>query len=161
MALSTVLTVGVKTEEDAGTTFGRGALATQSLDLAIAVNLVVAQDTHLDLLPLVLDLLGCRVVLLLPLLGSSAETKDEVKGRLLLDVVVRERTTVLELLSSKDQALLVRRNALLVLDLGLDIVDRVRALDLEGDGLACRDNNADQSVIATYPRRTPPDPLTR
>jgi hypothetical protein len=59
-----------------------------------------------------------------------------VKGRLLLDVVVGQSTTVLELLASEDQALLVRGNALLVLDLALDVVDGIRGLDLEGDGLA-------------------------
>jgi hypothetical protein len=40
------------------------------------------------------------------------------------------------LLSGEDQALLVRGDSLLVLDLGLDIVDRITALDLERDGLA-------------------------
>jgi hypothetical protein len=48
-----------------------------------------------------------------------------VKRRLLLDVVVRERTAVLELLAGKDQTLLIRRNALLVLDLGLHVLDGV------------------------------------
>jgi hypothetical protein len=38
---------------------------------------------------------------------STTETKDEVEGRLLLDVVVRESPAVLELLSGKDQSLLV------------------------------------------------------
>ena len=42
---------------------------------------------------------------------------------LLLDVVVGERAAVLELLAGEDQALLVRRDALLVLDLSLDVVD--------------------------------------
>ena len=41
-----------------------------------------------------------------------------------------ERAAVLELLASEDQALLVRGNALLILDLGLDIVDGVRTLHL-------------------------------
>ncbi|KAF2628978.1 hypothetical protein BU25DRAFT_315948, partial [Macroventuria anomochaeta] len=50
------------------------------------------------------------------------ETEDQVESRLLLDVVVGEGATVLELLASEDQTLLVRGNALLVLDLGLDIV---------------------------------------
>lgn len=45
-----------------------------------------------------------------------------MKGRLLLDVVVRKGTAVLELLAGEDQALLVRGNALLILDLGLDVV---------------------------------------
>jgi hypothetical protein len=35
-------------------------------------------------------------------LHSSAETKDQVESRLLLDVVVRESTAVLKLLSGKD-----------------------------------------------------------
>ena len=43
---------------------------------------------------------------------------------------------ILELIASEDQSLLIRRNALLVLDLSLDVLDRVRGLHLEGDGLA-------------------------
>ena len=39
-------------------------------------------------------------------------------------------------LTGKDQSLLVWGNSLLVLDLGLDVLDRVGGLDLEGDGLA-------------------------
>ena len=53
-----------------------------------------------------------------------------------MDVVVREGPAILELLAGEDQPLLIRRDALLVLDLGLDILDGVRGLDLEGDGLA-------------------------
>jgi hypothetical protein len=60
-----------------------------------------------------------------------------VQRRLLLDVVVRERPAVLELLASKDQPLLVWRDALLVLDLGLDVLDRVGRFNLERDCLAC------------------------
>merc|ERR1719310_506474 len=44
---------------------------------------------------------------------SAAETKHQVKGRLLLDVVVGERPAVLELLAGEDQALLVRGNSFL------------------------------------------------
>ena len=59
-----------------------------------------------------------------------------MERRLLLDVVVGERAAVLELLAREDEALLIRRNALLVLDLRLHVVNRVGRLDLEGDGLA-------------------------
>ena len=59
-----------------------------------------------------------------------------MKGGLLLDVVVGEGPSVLELLASEDQPLLVRGDALLVLDLGLDVLDGVGGLDLKGDGLA-------------------------
>jgi hypothetical protein len=56
-----------------------------------------------------------------------------VEGGLLLDVVVRKGPAVFELLASKNEALLVRGNALLVLDLALDIIDRVAGLDLKSD----------------------------
>merc|ERR1712079_436707 len=59
-----------------------------------------------------------------------------MEGGLLLDVVVREGPAVLQLLSSKDQPLLVWGDALLVLDLGLDILNGVRRLHLQGDGLS-------------------------
>ena len=59
-----------------------------------------------------------------------------MEGRLLLDVVVREGATVLKLLAGEDQALLVGGDTLLVLNLGLDVVDGVGRLDLEGNGLA-------------------------
>ncbi|KAJ7967641.1 hypothetical protein O6P43_011877, partial [Quillaja saponaria] len=61
-----------------------------------------------------------------------------MKGRLLLDVVVSQGTAILQLLSSKDQPLLIWWNALLVLDLGLDIVNGVRALDLKCYCLSCK-----------------------
>ena len=59
-----------------------------------------------------------------------------MEGRLLLDVVIGESAAILKLLAGENQALLVRRDTLLVLDLALDVVDGVRGLDLKGDGLA-------------------------
>ena len=112
------------------------ALAAETLDLSIAVNLVVLENSQLGLLALVLDLLWGGVDLLLALLGTSTKSQHQVKGGLLLDVVVGEGAAVLELLAGEDQALLVRGNSLLVLDLGLDIVNGVGRLDLESDGLA-------------------------
>jgi len=53
-----------------------------------------------------------------------------------LDIVIGERATILELLAGENQALLIRWDTLLVLDLGLHIVDRIAGLHLEGDGLA-------------------------
>jgi len=41
-----------------------------------------------------------------------------------------------ELLSSEEEALLIRGDSLLVLDVGLYIIDGVGGLDLKGDGLA-------------------------
>ena len=59
-----------------------------------------------------------------------------MQGRLLLDVVVAQGAAVFKLLTSEDEALLIGRNAFLVLDLGLDVVDGIAGLDLKGDGLA-------------------------
>ena len=42
---------------------------------------------------------------------TAAETQHEVKGGLLLDVVVREGAAVLELLAREDETLLVRGDA--------------------------------------------------
>ena len=67
---------------------------------------------------------------------ATTETEDQVESRLLLDVVVGQGAAILELLAGEDETLLVRRNALLVLDLALHIVDGVGGLNLEGDGLA-------------------------
>merc|ERR1711913_274242 len=58
-----------------------------------------------------------------------------MEGALLLDVVVRESSSVLQLLASEDQPLLIWGDSLLVLDLGLDVLNGVGWLDLEGDGL--------------------------
>ena len=44
--------------------------------------------------------------------------------------------TILELLAREDEALLVRRDALLVLDLRLHVVDGVRSLHVQRDRLA-------------------------
>ena len=59
-----------------------------------------------------------------------------MQSRLLLNVVVLELSAVLELLIRKDEPLLIRWDALLVLDFGLDGLDGIGALDLQGDGLA-------------------------
>ena len=48
-----------------------------------------------------------------------------MESRLLLNIVIRESATVLELLAGEDQALLVGGDALLVLNLGLDVVNGV------------------------------------
>ena len=93
-------------------------------------------------------------------LHSTTETEDQVESGLLLDIaaeagqrrvdireevslLVTQRATILELLSSEDETLLVGRDAFLVLDLGLDIVDGVRGLDLEGDSLSGESLNED------------------
>jgi hypothetical protein len=59
-----------------------------------------------------------------------------VESGLLLDVVVGESAAILELLAGEDEALLVRGDTLLVLDLLLYGLDGIRGLDIKGNGLA-------------------------
>jgi len=70
-----------------------------------------------------------------------------VEGGLLLNVVVAQSSSILQLLASEDQSLLVRWNALLILDLGLHIVDGIRRLNLQRDCLACE--GLDKDLHAT------------
>ena len=58
-------------------------------------------------------------------LHTTSKSEDEMKSGLLLDVVVGEGATVLELLAGEDQTLLIGGNTFLVLDLSLDIIDSV------------------------------------
>ena len=57
-ALATVLTILVEGHENTSTTLGGRAFTTEAFDLAVRLDLVVLQDSHLDLLTLVLNLLG-------------------------------------------------------------------------------------------------------
>jgi len=56
-----------------------------------------------------------------------------VEGAFLLDVVVRKSATIFQLFAGEDEPLLVRWDSFLVLNLGLDILDGIRGLNLEGD----------------------------
>ena len=67
---------------------------------------------------------------------STTKSEDQVEGGLLLDVVVGESAAILELLAGEDESLLIGRDAFLILDLGLHVLDGVTWLDLEGDGLS-------------------------
>ena len=67
---------------------------------------------------------------------STPHIVIESKYSYLLDVVVAQGTAILKLLASEDQTLLVGGDALLILDLALNVVDGIAGLDLEGDGLA-------------------------
>lgn len=59
-----------------------------------------------------------------------------MEGGLFLDVIVAQGAAVFELFAGEDEALLIRGNTLLVLDLALDIVNGIAGLDLKSDGLA-------------------------
>ncbi len=75
--------------------------------------------------------------------SASSKSEDQVKGWLLLNVIVRESSSVLELLSSEDKSLLIGRDTFFILDLGLHVLDGVRWFDVEGDGLTGQGLNED------------------
>jgi len=134
-ALTAVVTIEVVRHEDTGAARLGRALASEAGNLTGVVNLVELQERKLDLLVDVLDLLRLGVGLLFTLLTTTTQAQHQVESGLLLDVVVGERAAVFELLTREDQTLLIRRDAFLVLDLSLHVVDGVRRLHLQGDGL--------------------------
>ena len=97
----------------------------------------------------------CRQGLERRLDDAPAQTQHEVQRRLFLDVVVGKRAAVLELLAGKDEALLVGGDALLVLDLLLDVVDGVARLNLQSDGLARE--RLDENL---HGKKTPTTPIS-
>ena len=61
-------------------------------------------------------------------------------------LLVVQGATILELLASEDETLLVRGYTLLVLNFRLDVIDSVRGLDFESDGLSGESLNEDLHV---------------
>ena len=68
--------------------------------------------------------------------ASPVKTEHEVQRGSVLDVTIGQHVSVLEVLLREDQALLVRRDARLVLDLLLHVIGRVARLDVKLDPLA-------------------------
>merc|ERR1719188_1205957 len=66
---------------------------------------------------------------------TTAEAQHQVQGGLLLDVVIAQGASVLQLLARENQTLLVWRYPFLVLNLSFHVVDRVRGLHIERNGL--------------------------
>ena len=71
-------------------------------------------------------------------LHTTAKSENEMESGLLLDVVIREGSSILELLTGEDKTLLIGWNTFLVLDLGFHVVNGVRWLNLECDGLTSK-----------------------
>merc|ERR1712093_910793 len=74
---------------------------------------------------------------------TTTESEDKMESGLLLDVVILESTSILKLLSSEDESLLIWRDALLVLDLGLHVLNGVALLNIESDGLSSKSLHED------------------
>ena len=121
--LSTVVTIMVLGHEASNS--GNRTVLAKSYNLAITLYSVILKSGKRNILGPPLNLLRLGENLLFTLLSSSTKTKDEMKSRLLLDVVVGESAAILKLLSGEDETLLIRWDSLLVLDLGLYVVNGV------------------------------------
>jgi hypothetical protein len=66
-----------------------------------------------------------------------------MQGGFLLNIVITQGTVILQLLAGKNKTLLIRGNALLVLNLGLDGFNGIGGLDIERNGFTreCLDEN--------------------
>merc|ERR1712189_58561 len=102
--------------------------------LTVLINFVILQHSKLHFLFLVLDFLRCCVILLLSFLTTTSKSKNQMKCGLLLDVVITQSATVLQLFTSKNKTLLVGWNTFFVLDLGFNIINGITWFDLESDG---------------------------
>ncbi len=69
-------------------------------------------------------------------LHTATEAEDKMQGAFLLDVVIRKSAPIFKLLACEDESLLIGRNAFLVLNLLLHVLNRVRGFSIEGNGLA-------------------------
>jgi len=76
-------------------------------------------------------------------LHSTTESEHKVEGAFLLDIVIGKRASIFKLLARKDETLLVRRNALLVLNLLLHVLNRVSGFSIECNGLASKSLHKD------------------
>ena len=68
----------------------------------------------------------------------SSQSQDQMQCGFLLDVIIREGSTILKLFACKNKPLLVWGDAFLVLDLGLNVLDGIRSFHVKGDRFACQ-----------------------
>jgi len=80
-------------------------------------------------------------------LHSTSKSQDQVKGWLLLDIVVSQGSSVFKLFSSEDKSLLIGRNSFFVLDFGFDILNGVRWLNIKGNGFSSQ--SLDENLHST------------
>jgi len=136
---------------------GHGGVFSEAGHLAVRFHSVVFEGLLGNGLVDALHLLGLGVDLLFALLSAPTETQHQVQRGFFLDIVIAQRSAIFELFTGKDEALLIRRNSLLVLDLSFHIVDGVAGLHIECDGLAREglDENLHDSVVVGLFQSTP------
>jgi len=81
-------------------------------------------------------------------LHATTEAEHQVQCRFLLNIVIRKCTAILQLFPCENQALLIRRDTLFVLDLCLDIVNGVRCFDIQSNCFAGQSFDKDLHATA-------------
>ena len=56
----------------------------------------------------------------------------------LLDIVIGQASSVFQLLTGEDESLLIRWNSFFILDLGLDVFNRIAGFDIECNSFSCK-----------------------
>ena len=136
VALAAVDAVKVSSHEDARA--ARGAHLAEALHLARVVHLVELEHAELHLLVLMLLLLGLGVGLLLTLLSTTQQPEGYIELRVVRDTAGSERSAVLKLATSKENALLISGDALTGLNGGLDIGHEGLGAELQDLGAVCK-----------------------
>jgi len=109
----------------------------ETSNFSVTFHSVIFESLQGNCLIDTLNLLWLSVNLLLALLTASAEPKHQVQSTFLLNIVITQRASILQLLSSKDETLLIRWDSLFILDLCLHIINSVWWLDIQCNCLAC------------------------
>ena len=68
-------------------------------------------------------------------LTTSSKSEYQMEGGLLLDVVIRQGSSIFQLFTGEDKSLLIGRDTFFVLDLGFNVLDGVGGLDVESNRL--------------------------
>merc|ERR1712050_262457 len=81
----------------------------------------------------------------------STQAENQMQRRFFLDVVVGQCAAILELLPSKNQALLIWWDSFFVLDLSFYVVNSVRCLNIQRDRLTCERFHEDLHAATKTP----------
>lgn len=83
-------------------------------------------------------------------LHTSSQSEDQVESWFFVNVIIREGSTIFQLLACKDESLLVSGDAFPVLYFGLDILDGVRGLNFYSHSLSSESFYEDLHLLLVW-----------
>merc|ERR1719265_375927 len=105
VALATIVAVEVHGHEDSRAAELVRALAAETCDLVIGIDLVELQHSEFDLLALVLDLLWLGVSFLFALLATTGELRGHEEGGLIGNAASPQNVTVRQGAAAEEKSL--------------------------------------------------------